>query len=54
MIFYNLKILTRKILKIVNQKSPSVFTDISNEWKLDKINKNIDSYFKYYLTPLMT
>ena len=40
--------------KIINQKSPSVFTDISNDWKLNKINKkNIDNYFKYYLTPLM-
>lgn len=40
--------------KIMNQKSPSVFTDISNSWNIKEINKkNINKYFKYYLCPLL-
>jgi hypothetical protein len=40
--------------KIMNQKSPSIFTNISNKWNLKDLNKNnIDSYFKYYLSPIL-
>ena len=40
--------------KIMNQKSPSVFTNISNRWNLKDLNKNnIDSHFKYYLSPIL-
>ena len=40
--------------KIMNQKSPSIFTNISNKWELKDLNKkSINSYFKYYLSPLL-
>ena len=40
--------------KIINEKSPSVFTNISNKWNLQHLNQNsINENFKYYLCPLL-